>query len=103
MTGVQTCALPISEDWPHDVVTEFDKIFEENGAATLTELRMKHSKKYRKVLKRGAIKSEVEYYLVKGIVDGMQEHIPKDELPLLDAMLIDYENKLVGSGRTGSG
>ena len=95
--------LEMTESWPSDAVREFDRILEENGAATLTELRMRHSKKYRKVLKRGAINSEVEYYLVKGIVDGMQEHIPKDELPLLDAMLIDYENKLVGSGRTGSG
>ena len=58
--------LEMTESWPSDAVREFDRILEENGAATLTELRMRHSKKYRKVLKRGAINSEVEYYLVKG-------------------------------------
>lgn len=89
--------LETTENWPVDVVREFDRILLENGAATLTELRLKHSKKYKKILKKGTIRSEVEYYLIKEIVDGMQEHIPENELPLLDAMLIEYEKKSVGA------
>lgn len=84
--------LEMTESWPLDAVREFDRILAENGAATLTELRVKHSKKYRKILKKGAIRSEVEYYLIKGIMDGMQEHVPEEELPLLDAMLVEYES-----------
>lgn len=87
-------SLEDTMDWPLEAVQEFDRTLAAADAATLTELRMRHSKKYRKVLKNGAIKSEVEYYLIKGIVDGMQEHVPKNELPLLDAMLVEYENRL---------
>ena len=87
--------LEDTAEWPLDAVREFDRILEQDGAATLTELRMKHSGKYRSVLKRGKIRSEVEYYLIKGIVDGMREHVPENELPLLDAILIDYERKVV--------
>ena len=88
-------ALEDTAKWPLDAVREFDRILEQNGAATLSELRMKHSRKYRNVLQRGKIRSEVEYYLIKGILDGMREHVPENELSLLDAMLIEYESKVV--------
>lgn len=88
-------SLEDTDSWPIDAVREFDRILTENGAATLTELRVKYSKKYRKILKKGSIRSEVEYYLIKGIMDGMQEHVPDEELPLLNAMLVEYESEQV--------
>jgi|GEM_PF-4107490 len=96
-------ALEDTAEWPLDAVRDFDRILEQNGAATLTELRINHSRKYRSALKRGKIRSEVEYHLIKGIVDGIREHVPENELPLLDAMLIEYERKVVENVKASKG
>ena len=46
------------------------------------------------------VEIEVEHYLIKAIVDGIREHVPENELPLLDAMLIEYERKVVKNVKT---
>lgn len=88
-------ALEDTEDWPLELVQKFDEALVSYGAATLSELRVKRSSKYKRILKRGTIKTETEYYLIKGIVDSAQEHIPADDVPVLDAMLAEYERSVV--------
>jgi hypothetical protein len=85
--------LEDTNDWPVEAVREFDRFLSESDAATLTELRVRKSKRYKKILKRGAIRDEMECYLVKVILDGLQEYVEKDELPLLQEMLTAYEKK----------
>jgi hypothetical protein len=87
--------LEDSDGWPIDAIREFDRILSENDAATLTELRVRKSKRYKKILKNGAIRNELDCYLVKGILDGQQECVSTSDLPVLQQLLTEYENKKV--------
>jgi hypothetical protein len=70
----------------------------ERSSSTLSEVRRRCSKKYLQILKRGAIRSETEYYLVKGIVDGGGIEPGAKESIQLQSMLNDYEVRLSASG-----
>lgn len=87
-------------DWQLELVRKFDALLVDSGAATLSELRVKRSSKYQKVLKRGMIKGDVEYYFIKGIVDGAQEYVAANELERLSIMLVEFEKARI-SGISG--
>jgi hypothetical protein len=61
---------------------------------SLSEVRSKYSKKYLQILKRGHIKSLIEYYLVKGILDGDGIEPGAGEGEKLASMLADYELRI---------
>jgi hypothetical protein len=86
--------LEMSSDWSPEHVAAADKRFLEHGAPTLSELRSKYSKKYVQLLKRGSIRTEVEYYFLKGIVDGDSIERGAGEREHIDAMLAAYETKV---------
>jgi len=79
-------------DWASAQVAEADVHFAAAGTFTLSEIRRRYSKKYLQVLKRGVIRNEVEYYLVKGIMDGIIEPEAREVLQL-QAMLNAYESQ----------
>jgi hypothetical protein len=57
-----------------------------------SEIRKEFSKEYRKILKRGSIKTLEEYYLVKGIVDGGAIEVDASERANLFSMLGVFES-----------
>ena len=74
--------------------TEVQKLDAElrlRGIITLSELRRRYSKSYAKILKRGLIKDETEYYLIRNILDDPTVKAP-NERELLEKMISDYEN-----------
>lgn len=75
-----------------DELTALDATLRAAGAATLSELRLEFSKKLRRVSMRGAIKTRIEYYLVKDVVDGNSDNVERAELFKLASMLETYEN-----------
>ena len=89
--------VEMTSDWTPDQVDEADAWFAAAGAFTLSEIRRRYSKKYCRVLKRGAIRSQMEYDLVKGIVDGGGIASGAKEDAKLRRMLADFEARLVAS------
>jgi len=61
------------------------------GIVTLSALRLEYSKKLKKIAERGVIKTRVEFYLVKEVVDGNSDNANRTELLRLAAMLEAYE------------
>jgi len=83
--------LEMSSHWGPERVTQLDAELKQNGLVTLSALRRRYSREYSRIAKRGRIKSEVEYYLVKGILDGEALNLPDKERESIDRMIIDYE------------
>lgn len=81
--------------WTPEQVAEANARFATEGTFTLSELRRRYSKKYLQILKRGQIRSETEYYLIKGVVDGGGiEPGATETNQQLHAMLNDFESRL---------
>ena len=87
--------VEMSSDWPPNRLAEAGARFAAAGALTLSAVRRRYSKKYLQILKRGVIRSETEYYLVKGIVDGGGIEPGATEAAQLQATLTDFEGRLM--------
>lgn len=85
--------VEVSSNWSPELIAAADKRFLSNGAPSLSQVRVKYSKIYLKVLKRGGIKSLKEYYLVKGVLDGGGLEPGAGEAKQLATMLADYESR----------
>lgn len=100
--GLQMAINDIVEDtsdWTPQQVAEADAKFATAGTFTLTEVRRRYSKKYLRILKRGVIRSETEYYLVKGIVEGGGIEPGATEGAQLQAMLSDFEVRFIAASK----
>jgi hypothetical protein len=71
-------------------VERLDSDLRRRGIVTLSELRRRYSKNYAKIMKRGKIKNETEYYLVRNVLYDPTEKTP-DERKLLEYLISDYE------------
>jgi len=80
-----------SADWSAEKVAAADAELQSQGLISLTEVRQSFSKKYLRVLKRGSIQSEQEFYLIKSIVDGGSLKVGPIEWTQLTTMLEQYE------------
>lgn len=99
--GLQMALNDIAEEtteWTPEQVAAADARFSSAGTFTFSEIRRRYSKKYLQILKRGVIRSETEYYLIKGIVDGSGIEPGATESAQLQSMLNDYEVRLSASG-----
>lgn len=81
-------------DWTPEQVAEADARFAAEGTFTLSEVRRSYSKRYLLLLKRGTIRSEAEFYMLKGIVDGGGLEPGATEAKQIQAMLEDFEGRL---------
>lgn len=60
------------------------------GIVTLSEVRRQSGRHFAKIIKRGKIKTETEYYLVCNMLDDRAENSP-EERELLAKMISEYE------------
>ena len=103
--GLQMALNDIAEEttgWTPEQVAAADARFSAAGTFTLSEVRRRYSKKYLQILKRGAIRSKTECYLVKGIINGGGIEPGATESAQLQAMLNDYEARLAASDPSAS-
>jgi len=68
-----------------------DEALRSAGIRTFSEVRRAYGRAYKKILKRGSIRTETEYYLVNGLVVDLASDIPPSERVLLQQMLSAYE------------
>ncbi len=72
-------------------VEVLDDALRSAGLRTFSDVRRDYGKTYKKILKRGRIRTETEYYLVSGLVVDLASDIPPSERVLLQEMLSAYE------------
>jgi hypothetical protein len=95
--GAQMAINDIVEDtadWTPEQVAAADAKFAGHNSFTLSEVRQRYSRKYLQLLKRGSIRTEQEYYLLKNIYDGGMTEPGAGEMEQMGAMLQAYEEKL---------
>ena len=93
MMAINDC-IEMSSGWGTEKIVVLDAELKNSGIITLTELRHQYSRQYARVVKRGRITNEEEYYLLKGILDGDSLKITDPEKESLIMMLDSYENKI---------
>ena len=82
--------MEMSLHFDHAEVEKLDSQLRSSGIITLSELRRRYSKSYAKIMKRGQIKNETEYYLVRNVLYDPTEKAP-EERKLLEELISDYE------------
>jgi len=61
--------VDFADDWAADRVEAIDDRLRERGLPTLTDIRASFSREVQRVVRRGRIASEVEYYAVRNAVE----------------------------------
>ena len=79
------------QDFDHQQVEILDAALKRAGIVTLTELRRRHSRKYKSILKRGSVRDEAEYYLITAILNDCSDSIDSQEVDRLNSILLDFE------------
>jgi hypothetical protein len=60
----------------------------------LSELRRRYSSSFKRIVKRGRIQDDTEYYLLNGVVVDQSNDIDATERALLQRLLETYEQAL---------
>lgn len=88
--AVNDC-MEMSSHWPVDKIRLMDAGLRSVGVLTLSEVRRRFSKKVSAILSRDRIRSEVEYYIVAGLLADLSSEVSGDERSRLEAMAARYE------------
>jgi hypothetical protein len=91
--------LEMSWDFPPDEIAAIDREFAARGIISLSEMRRRYSRQFHGVLKRGKIRTDEEFYLVKGILDSFAADASEDERRQLGLMTAAYENSVTKKKR----
>jgi hypothetical protein len=78
--------IEMTDGWSVSRVAEIDRLLASDGLPTLTEMRVRFSRLIRRVVNRGSIKDEVEYYALRNAAD-----LTDDAAPELWTLLSAYE------------
>lgn len=96
--AVNDC-LQDSSDWPLEKVLAFDQRMRDAGIRTLSEVRRRHPSKLPKILERGRIRSEIEYYLVAGVLADCSDDLDDEQRRRLDVMADEYGRRQAAKSR----
>jgi hypothetical protein len=83
-----------TERWAYPAVAEFDSILRSKGGTTLSEMRVRRSRAYKALVRKGRIDRESDYYLAKGVLEGASESLSAESLISLRSMLVQYECRI---------
>jgi len=82
-------SVDFSNDWPPERVMALDRRLNDMGLPTLSEIRAGSSKDVQRVLRRGHIRTEIEYYAIRNAV----EYAEADEARMWE-LLDAYETRV---------
>lgn len=77
--------------FPRETVESADQQLAAAGLPTLTQVRARHGKALRTLIKRGKARNETEYYLAKGMIDGAADILSDADLAALTKIVSDFE------------
>ena len=86
--------VEMTSEWSAERVIAADAKFAASGIVTLTEIRRNYSKTFARILKRGVVRTETEYYLLRGVLDGSALE-NGSERQQLEGLLAAFEAKLM--------
>ena len=95
LEGLRQAANDIIEDLSHipsEEVASIDEAMHDLGLLPLSELRRRYASAYTRVVKRGQIRSDTEYYLIKNIVVDLANSVSDAERDQLQGLLDAYES-----------
>lgn len=84
-------AIESLQDFTVQQLASLEAKLKQAGSVTLAEMRRRYSRQYKAILKRGRIRNETEFYLVKGILDSCTDPLEKDEQAILFSLLLAFE------------
>ncbi|MDB5754102.1 MAG: hypothetical protein JWP34_3750 [Massilia sp.] len=80
-----------TSNWSSESRTNLDETLKGAGIITLSEIARRYASVYKRILKRGKIKNETEYYLVNGILVDQGSEISDEERTRLQELIDAYE------------
>ena len=86
--------LEDTASWDSNTVSKLDEQLRVNGTITLSMLRTRYWSTYKSILKRGKIKNESEYYLIRGLECELDNGIPQEQRTLLAELVRDFEERV---------
>lgn len=78
---------------PIEYIQRLDAALREKGIITFSEILRRYASSYRRILKRGKIKNETEYYLIAGVLADLSSLATHEERVLLDNLVAQYEQR----------
>ena len=78
-------------DQPLEYIQRLDAALRDRGIITFSEVRRRYASSYKRILKRGKIKTETEYYIVAGILADFSSIASDDERLVLEQLVAEYE------------
>src|SRR5690242_4212437 len=86
--------IEMTVSWPPERVAAFDAELRANGHLTLSTIRRRHSRRLHSILKRGCIRTEDEYHLVRGATED--PGITAGGATAMHSLLVAFETNLPG-------
>lgn len=90
LEGIQDLILD-SFQYDPSIIKDIDQYLISKNVRSLSYMRKKVSSKFKLIIKRGVIKNEQEYYLLRGFLDAPDIDFSEDEKLFLCSMISDYE------------
>ena len=81
-------------DQPQNFIENLDASLREAGLLTFSEIRRRYASSYKRVLKRGSIKNDTEYYLIVGVLADFTTSADDDERATLGRLVSNYEGSI---------
>ncbi|MGB3868647.1 MAG: hypothetical protein WA937_04200 [Flavobacteriales bacterium] len=78
-------------DKPIQYIQRLDAALRERGIITFSEIRRRYASSYKRILKRGKIKSETEYYIIAGVLADIPSSATDEERKMLGQLVAQYE------------
>lgn len=78
-------------DQPHEFIENLDASLREAGLLTFSEVRRRYASSYKRILKRGSIKNDTEYYLITGVLADDTTSADYEERAALGRLASEYE------------
>jgi hypothetical protein len=88
--------LEVSSGWGVEKIKEADRLLSLADSPTLSDARIRHSKKIRKVLSKGSVANVNEYYECKAVVDSVSPLFSPDERAEIEKAMMSFEERLKG-------
>jgi hypothetical protein len=85
--------IEATSDWNSEARAVADEAFKVAGVVTLSEITRRYSASYKRIVKRGFIKNETEYYVVNAILLDQASAILADEKTCLQRLIEAFEQK----------
>jgi hypothetical protein len=63
-----------------DEIRQLDELFRQAKLPTLSDVRLRFHRRIKRILKSGKIKSEVDYYAVRSVVEGLSDDTERTQL-----------------------